>query len=63
MKKTIMQEHLEWLKPRTFITPQIEKILIEQEKQQMLKCWNTLMVATALNKPIFFEDYYNSLNK
>ena len=29
----------------------------------MLNCWNTLMVATALNKPIFFKDYINSLNK
>jgi hypothetical protein len=32
-------------------------------KEDMRECWNTLMIAHALNKPIFFEDYINSLNK
>jgi hypothetical protein len=32
-------------------------------KEDMRECWNTLMIAHALNKPIFFEDYINSLNE
>jgi hypothetical protein len=32
-------------------------------KEDMRECWNTLMIAHSLNKPIFFEDYINSLNK
>jgi hypothetical protein len=32
-------------------------------KEDMRECWNTLMIAHALNKPVFFEDYINSLNK
>ena len=32
-------------------------------EDDMRKCWNTLMSATALNKPVFFDDYINSLNK
>ena len=32
-------------------------------EEDMLKCWNTLMVAQVLNKPIFFSDYIESLKK
>ena len=32
-------------------------------EEDMRECWNTLMIAHALNKPVFFEDYINSLNK
>lgn len=58
-----MKKHLEWLKCRVAISKELENELLEQEKEQLQKCWNTLMIATALNKPIFFEDYMKSLNK
>lgn len=29
----------------------------------MLKCWNTVMVAMTCKNPIFFSDYIKSLNK
>ena len=32
-------------------------------EEDMRECWNTLMIAHSLNKPIFFEDFINSLNK
>jgi hypothetical protein len=32
-------------------------------EQDMLKLWNTLMVAMTNKNPIFFKDYINSLNK
>ncbi len=32
-------------------------------KEDMLKLWNTLMVAMTNKNPIFFKDYINSLNK
>lgn len=61
--QTVMKKHLEWLKCRVAISREFEDFLLEQEKEQMRDCWITLMTATALNKPIFFEDYFNSLNK
>ena len=30
--KTAMQQHLEWLKARMVVTPQMEKELLEMEK-------------------------------
>ncbi len=32
-------------------------------EEDMLKLWNTLMVAMTNYNPIFFKDYINSLNK
>jgi hypothetical protein len=32
-------------------------------EEDMLKLWNTLMVAMTNHNPIFFKDYINSLNK
>lgn len=32
-------------------------------EEDMLKLWNTLMVAMTNKNPIFFKDYINSLNK
>jgi hypothetical protein len=61
--QTVMKKHLEWLKCRVAISKEFEDLLLEQEKEQMRECWNTLMTATALNKPIFFEDYFNLLKK
>ena len=32
-------------------------------EEDMLKCWNYLMVAMTNKNPIFFKDYINSLTK
>jgi hypothetical protein len=32
-------------------------------EEDMLNCWNTVMVAMTNHNPIFFKDYINSLNK
>ena len=32
-------------------------------KDDMLNCWNTVMVAMTNKNPVFFKDYINSLNK
>ena len=60
-----------WLsdKPEMKELIKIIKQAKEMEKQQkyteedMLNCWNTLMVAMTNHNPIFFKDYINSLNK
>ena len=69
LEKIILKEHYHEI----YLYPKITDETIEQAKEMekqkkyteedMLNCWNTLMVATALNKPIFFKDYINSLNK
>ena len=40
MSKTVMQSHLEWLKRRCLITPQVEAELLEAEKQQIMDAYN-----------------------
>ena len=37
--KTVMESHLEWLKGRMYISPQMEKALIEEEKMQLCKMY------------------------
>ena len=32
-------------------------------EKDMLKCWNTVMVAMTNKNPVFFKDYINLLNK
>lgn len=32
-------------------------------EEDMLKCWNYLMVKMTFHTPVFFKDYINSLNK
>lgn len=39
LMKTAMQQHLEWLKGRMYISPQMEKALIDQEMSQLLDAW------------------------
>lgn len=36
MSKTVMQSHLEWLKSRIIVTPELEELLLEIEKQQFI---------------------------
>jgi len=37
--KTAMQQHLEWLKARMTVTPQMEQELLDQEKMQLCKMY------------------------
>lgn len=37
--KTAMQEHLEWLKARMTVTPQMEEELLTKEKQQIIDAY------------------------
>ena len=36
MEKTVMQKHLEWLKGRMVVSPQMESQLLEEEKKQII---------------------------
>ena len=64
--KTVMESHLEWLKGRMYITPQMEKALIEEEKEQM----KDAALFDCTERPNFrqlfvdgFEKYYNKKYK
>ncbi len=34
--KTAMQKHLEWLKARMTVTPEMERTLLDEEKEQLI---------------------------
>jgi hypothetical protein len=34
--KTVMENHLEWLKVRIVVTPEMEEMLLHEEKQQII---------------------------
>lgn len=34
--KTAMQKHLEWLKGRITVTPEMERTLLDEEKEQLI---------------------------
>lgn len=60
MSKTTMQGHIEWLKDRMVISKQMEKSLLEKEKQQIIDAYITSMrnernLLTIMSA----EDYYN----
>lgn len=58
--RTTMQDHIEWLKARMVVSKQMEKSLLEKEKQQIIDAYitsmrnerNLLTIKSA-------EDYYN----
>ena len=61
MEKTAMQKHLEWLKGRMVVSPQMESQLLEEEKQQIIEAYIRKLaiedgVFTAIGKAI---EYYN----
>jgi hypothetical protein len=58
--RTIMQDHIEWLKARMVVSKQMEKSLLEKEKQQIIDAYITSMrnerdLLTIKSA----EDYYN----
>lgn len=58
--KTTMQDHIEWLKARLVVSKQMEKSLLEKEKQQIIDAYITSMrnerdLLTIMSA----EDYYN----
>jgi hypothetical protein len=57
---TAMQDHIEWLKARMVVSKQMEKSLLEKEKQQIIDAYITSMrnerdLLTIMSA----EDYYN----
>ena len=52
--KTAMQQHLEWLKGRMTVTPQMEDILLHEEKLQILNAYDA-----GLMEQEHSVDYYN----
>ncbi len=66
--KTQMQKHLEWLKSRIVVTPQMEQELLEQEKEQILCAFSEGLnfpkdkaILYTFNKSLIAENYYNEL--
>ena len=58
--RTTMQDHIEWLKARIVVSKQMEKSLLEKEKQQIIDAYITSMrnerdLLTIMSA----EDYYN----
>jgi hypothetical protein len=56
--KTVMQQHLEWLKARIIVTEQMEQELLEQERQQII---DTLMQVDCDLKRSSAVKYYNEI--
>lgn len=52
--KTAMQQHLEWLKARMVVTPQMEDILLHEEKLQILNAHDAGLIQQGHS-----VDYYN----
>lgn len=52
--KTAMQQHLEWLKGRMVVTPQMEDILLHEEKLQILNGYDAGLIQQGHS-----VDYYN----
>ena len=55
-----MQDHIEWIKARMVVSKQMEKSLLEKEKQQIIDAYITSMrnerdLLTIMSA----EDYYN----
>ncbi len=52
--KTAMQQHLEWLKARMVVTPQMEQELLDREMSQLMNAYDT-----GLMEQSHSADYYN----
>ncbi len=57
-----MQKHLEWLKARIVVTEQMEKELLEEEKQQIMDAFDEGKYLSS-GKNFNGETYYNIFNK
>jgi hypothetical protein len=58
---TAMQKHLEWLKGRMVVSPQMEKQLLEEEKQQIVDAFDGFPLSTRNSQN--GEEYYNETYK
>ena len=61
--KTPMQEHLEWLKPRMVVTEQMEKELLEKERQMVIEAFHQGLVQpedSQISANDYFELTYNN---
>jgi hypothetical protein len=64
VEMTAMQKHLEWLKGRMVVSPQMESQLLEEEKQQIIDAYETAMETDIYNEPLKVgKQYYNETFK
>jgi len=64
MERTAMQKHLEWLKGRMIVSPEMEKQLLEEEEQQIIDAYETAMETDIYNEPLKVgKQYYNETFK
>jgi hypothetical protein len=58
--KTVMENHLAWLKRRIYITPQMEETLLQEEQQQTI---DVLMQVDCDLKRSSAVKYFNEIFK
>jgi hypothetical protein len=58
---TAMQKHLDWLKGRMIVSPQMENQLLEEEKQQIIDAYIDGYCADENN--VDSQKYYNQIYK
>lgn len=59
-----MQDHIEWLKARMVVSKQMEKSLLEKEKQQIIDAYITSMrnerdLLTIMSAEDYYKETYN----
>ena len=64
MSKTTMRDHIEWLKARMVVSKQMEKSLLEKEKQQIIDAYITSMrnernLLTIKSAEDYYKETYN----
>lgn len=62
--RTTMQNHIEWLKARMVVSKQMEKLLLEKEKQQIIDAYITSMrnernLLTIKSAEDYYKETYN----
>ena len=62
--RTTMQDHIEWLKARVVVSKQMEKSLLEKEKQQIIDAYITSMrnerdLLTIMSAEDYYKETYN----
>ena len=62
--RTTMQDHIEWLKARMVVSKQMEKSLLEKEKQQIIDAYITSMrnerdLLTIMSAQDYYKETYN----
>jgi len=62
--RTTIQDHIEWLKARMVVSKQMEKSLLEKEKQQIIDAYITSMrnerdLLTIMSAEDYYKETYN----